>query len=321
MALKPCPSCGKEVSDRAKTCPACGAILIEEKNDKNTIIICPDCGHEVPEGVETCPNCGCPLEIEESNTMEEELLQKVEVTSINLPKMKKKARKRLIIVMATIVILICGLLGAKVVKDKKVAEAERIAAEKAAEEAAEAERIAAEKKAKEAEEAAEAERIAAEKAAEEAETYKSNLMMISLYMLSGGSTAETAGNLVKAVWYNSIYEEKDSSTDKYTRPNGYFVDDFNVALGNLFSDSSFKSTINDIRENQDNVAGYMKDMRNPPEGYEEAYDALKECYDAYVSFTNLVINPTGSLQTFSTNFNDADSEFVNKYNVLELYLD
>ena len=33
----------------------------------------------------------------------------------------------------------------------------------------------------------------------------------------------------KKVCYNAIYEERDDSTDKYTRPSGYFVSDFNDA--------------------------------------------------------------------------------------------
>ena len=58
-------------------------------------------------------------------------------------------------------------------------------------------------------------------------------------MLSGASDAESSANLIKQVWYNSIYEKQDDETDKYTKPDGYFVSDFNDALGNLYSDESF----------------------------------------------------------------------------------
>ncbi len=159
------------------------------------------------------------------------------------------------------------------------------------------------------------------KAADAASAYSSNLKTISVLMISGAADAESAGNLIKSVWYNAIYEERDSSTDKYTRPDGYFVDDFNEALGNLFSDSSFVDKINGIKDNQDSVARYIKELRNPPEEFEEAYDAVKNCYDAYLTFTNLVVSPTGSLTTFSSNFNDADSDLVNKYNTLKSFVD
>jgi len=47
----------------------------------------------------------------------------------------------------------------------------------------------------------------------------------------------------------AIYEKRDDKTDKYTRPKGYFVSDFNDALGNLYADSSFSSKISSIEDN------------------------------------------------------------------------
>ena len=140
-------------------------------------------------------------------------------------------------------------------------------------------------------------------------------------MLSGASDAESCGNLIKQVWYNAIYEERDSETDPYTRPNGYFVSDFNEALQNLFSDESFTDQIESIEDNQSTVQSLMKEMRNPPDEYEDAYEALSELYDAYINLTNLVTSPSGSLQTFSNDFNDADSETANCYNAMSLYLE
>ena len=128
-------------------------------------------------------------------------------------------------------------------------------------------------------------------------------------MLSSAASAESAGNLIKSVWYNAIYEERDSSTDQYTRPNGYFVSDFNEALGNLFSDSSFKAKISSIESSQDSVLEIMKDLQNPPEEYQNAYAAIEELYDDYLELTNLVTDPTGSLQSFS-----------NSYGKMKLYL-
>lgn len=283
MALIACQSCGKLISDKAKACPGCGAVLFEDRKEEEPIY-CPECNNAIPAGAKTCPNCGCPIEATNGNE-EQETPQKVEVTAVNLPKMKKKT-KRAIIIAAVIVIIgiIGGLIGVKAYNDKKAEEAARLAAETA-------------------------------------KTYESNLALISISMISGGAKAENAGNLIKSVWYNAIYEKRDSATDKYTRPDGSFVSDFNTALGNLFADSSFIQTIDDIKENQALVSGYMKDLKNPPEGYEDAYSAVKECYDDYVTFTNMVINPTGSLQTFSTNFNDVDTSFVNNYQALQLYID
>ena len=58
MALVKCQFCGKEISDKARKCPHCGAVLIDEEVSR---IVCDECGAEIPDGAEACPKCGCPV--------------------------------------------------------------------------------------------------------------------------------------------------------------------------------------------------------------------------------------------------------------------
>jgi len=280
MGLIKCSNCEKEISDKAKVCPQCGepVAIADSVAEERKPLICEECGTEILEEMEACPNCGCPVSVEE---VAEEVPQRVEVTSINLPKMKKKTKKGLIIaaisLVATIAVVVAGI---SISKKNAAAREEQLS-----------------------------------------EEYLTNLETASYTMLLGAIDAEDAGNLIKNVWYNAIYEERDSETDKYTRPNGYFLDDFNDALGNLFSDTEFQSTISSIESNQVLVAEYMKELKNPPEEYEDAYEAIKELYDAYIDLTNLATNPTGSLTTFSQNFNEADTEVANCYDAMKLHID
>lgn len=154
-----------------------------------------------------------------------------------------------------------------------------------------------------------------------AKTFGENLELATITMLSGAGDAENCGNLIKQVWFNAIYEKLDSKTDQYTRPDGYFVDDFNTALQNLFSDASFSEEISTIKNNQSMVQSLMKELKDPPNEYEDAYEALLKFYDAYTNLVNLVTGPSGSLQTFSSNFNDADSKTLNNYKAMSLYLE
>lgn len=155
----------------------------------------------------------------------------------------------------------------------------------------------------------------------EAEQYYNNMRVVTYTMLEGAADAENAGNLIRSVWYNTIYEKSDSNTDKYTMQNGTFVDDFNDALSNLFSDSTFIENISKIEDNQSQVTALMKELRNPPKEYEEAYSVLKTYYDNYLKMTKMAINPTGSLQSFSEDFNAADTDTVNLYEKMEFYFD
>ncbi len=272
------------------------------------MITCPNCGEQISDKAKTCVHCGtvlipeekkycadCGAELEEGATIcpncgcpvenksaEEAAPQQVEVTGVRMTKKSKKIIA--IVAIIAVIVAVVSVVGVQVYKKQ--------AAEKAAAEAQQA-----------------------------SEEYASNLNLAVISMLSGASDAETCGNLIKSVWYNAIYEERDDSTDEYTRPNGYFVSDFNDALSNLFSDSSFASDISDIESNQDTVQDLMKNLKNPPEEYEDAYEAVNDMYDAYIAFTNLVTSPSGSLQTYSSNFNDADSEMLNTYNSAKVCLE
>ena len=98
------------------------------------------------------------------------------------------------------------------------------------------------------------------------------------------------------------------------------MSDFNDALGNLFSDEEFKNVISGIKSNQNEVTELMKLLKNPPKEYEEAYLALKAYYDDYLILTKMVISPTGSLSSFSEDFNNADNASVKSYENMKMYL-
>ena len=139
-------------------------------------------------------------------------------------------------------------------------------------------------------------------------------------MLHNSVEIENQGNLIVQVWNNAIYNKDDVSTDKFTKVNGQFVSDFNDALSNLFNDQEFLDNTSEITEKNYQIRLDMKDMTNPPDGYENAYQALKEYYECYLKFYNTVINCEGSLNSFSEKFGETDSECISKFNSAELYV-
>lgn len=160
----------------------------------------------------------------------------------------------------------------------------------------------------------------AERSARKSRKYSENLRNVVQTMLFGAADAESCCNLIVQVWNNAICEKADSETDIYTRPEGHFVTDFNDALGNLFSDPDFCAQIDSIMENQETVNSIVGLLANPPEEYKSAYESLAKCYDAYRRFINIAVNPTGSLNTFSADFDDADKEFMRCYQAMDFYL-
>ena len=75
MAMIVCPHCGEQVSEKAKKCVHCGAILIPEEKKH-----CMECGAELEEGMTECPKCGCPVDDTQGQGADEKP-QKVEVVA------------------------------------------------------------------------------------------------------------------------------------------------------------------------------------------------------------------------------------------------
>ena len=154
-----------------------------------------------------------------------------------------------------------------------------------------------------------------------ASEYKSVFSEAASSMLSGAVAAETASGMIHDVWYNTIYEKSDSKTDEYTKRSGSrFNDDFNTSLSNYMSSNSYKTLKATIVDNQRDVQERMKELQNPPDEYKDAYEAIKELYDAYTEIVNCAVNPSGNLSSYTQSFNKADSTFSNKYDAVKLYL-
>lgn len=269
------------------------------------MIQCPECGKEISDKAKKCVHCGkvfvekemkeeikcseCGTILSETDEIcptcgcpvEEKIINNNEVkpqpVEVASIKMAKKTKKIVIGVIIAIVICCAGGVGYKGYSDKK----------------------------------------AEQEYQDSYNTYIDNLKKVQLLMLDGGSDAESLCNLTLRVWGNAIYEERDSETDKYTRPNGYFVDDFNDALGNLFLDSETQDTISDIESNQSSVKDLIKKLQDPPEELEKCYDTVSDLYEAYKTLTDLAVSPSGNYNGFSENKSEAVSDFMSAYEKLD----
>lgn len=143
--------------------------------------------------------------------------------------------------------------------------------------------------------------------------YIDNLNNTATIMLSGAANAEDVCNTVKRVWTSAIF---DSSSKWDADIKKYYSDDFNESIGMLYNDTSFASKIDELKANQSAVESYMKELQNPPEGCEEAYDEMKNLYVSYGNLVGLAISPTGTLTEYSSNFGDYDTQVASDLKVV-----
>lgn len=151
--------------------------------------------------------------------------------------------------------------------------------------------------------------------------YEDLVYLASYTMLKEASSAEDYGNLIRKVWYNAIFKEEDTETNKYTKKSGTFVSDFNDALSNLFADEYFRAQLDALKLTRDSVKNYMKQLKDRSAENSDAYAAVCELYSEYTKLVDLVTSPTGSLTTYTSEFRDADTGVSDAFNTVELYFD
>lgn len=290
MELKYCARCGEKMSENATECPHCS-----ENNPMSEPTISNECQSE------------CNVS---------EVFDSVRAGS-NLSDKQKGVKMRTVLISVTVAALfitfamvgLCIYQGTKLAKhEEKLSKYEAMLAEYEAE-ITEYEKNKADEDAKRADEEA-----------RQAE-YSKDMNDAVYTMLDGLVNAESMGNLVQSVWSNAIYKRSDDATDPYTKVNGYFVDDFNDALSNLFASESFTYSVSTLSENKTEVVALMKKLNDPPEKYEEVHSLLMEYYNNYTKMVNAVMNPQGSLNSFSEEFKALDENAVESYEKLVLYLE
>ena len=154
-----------------------------------------------------------------------------------------------------------------------------------------------------------------------AAAYQGELVQLAESIQTYAADAYEVAAAEESVWRNSIYQQRDASTDPYTMEDGVFLEDFNDALGKLYGDSDFQSKGAFIDSNRKSVAESMSRLKDAPEGYEDAYQALKAYYDAYIRLTNLALNSAGyTYSDFNSELGDLNRELDTCYLTIATYV-
>lgn len=247
---------------------------------------CKKCGKEIENGIAFCPYCGSPIA-----SRDEETINQIDTADLKeyasepecagTPSTSAKKKKNLIFVaVVSAVCVVAAIVTGIAINNKSKEKA----------------------------------------AAEARQAYIDTLEDFLSTSLSGGAQAETVCNFTKRVWRDTIYEEYDTETAPYTKTNGKFNDDFNTSLQTLYGSDYMAGYIESIQSNQSSVEALYKELLNPTEEFDKCFEEVEELYSVYYRFTNLALSPTGSLQTYSQNFSNLDSEFMEHYEKLEILI-
>ncbi|MGN0059402.1 MAG: zinc-ribbon domain-containing protein [Coriobacteriales bacterium] len=274
MALVNCPKCGGEISDKAKTCVHCGAEVggPTPQPPQDAAEEPAEASPKEPEPKKTCAECGAELESDASVCMNCGCPVESEV-SADQPVKKEDEKKESFFKKHKVPVIIVGVLALVALVIILVLVGMGNAA------------------------------------AAKHQAYVDNLNKVYSEMLSGASESEKMGGEVHDIWYSAIWKDDetwDSSIEKY------HSDDFNAALKKYFNDTETLKKEVSIASHTSAIDEAMKEMQDPPDDLKNACDAMNDAYKEYKTLSELATNPTGNLTTFTSQFNQADTNVASE---------
>lgn len=147
--------------------------------------------------------------------------------------------------------------------------------------------------------------------------YIDNIKAFNETTLEAAVLAEDLCNLTTSVWRNTIFEKDDPDTDPYTKDGKKFNKDFNTSLFLLSSAEEVEAKKATLSDYQNKVKAIYLQLQEPPEKLSNCYVVLDEAYDEFMSLSSLALNPTGSLESYSSAVIKHDTELVSKLDKLE----
>ena len=106
-------------------------------------------------------------------------------------------------------------------------------------------------------------------------------------------------HLLLSVWLNAILEKQDPETDPFVCPNGSFVNDFNEAITNLYSDADFSGNLELIYTHQSRLRQLRKELQNPPSEFADYNEILLQLVDNEIEMAMVLLSPSGSYEDIS----------------------
>ena len=266
------------------------------------IINCPKCGNSISDKAEKCIHCGCiiasndepKLKCSECGNIIESNEEKCKSCGCPIQvtenKIHRKKRRNLILILLSLILIIgCSSFILKNLQEERKKNEARIN---------------------------ELDKENNKK------LYKAKLKNITIQILSSAADAEECGNKITSIWHNSIFKDDDEETDKYTKDSyGNFNSNFNDSLYSFFSDEKYTTLKSSLEESNTKINKLMLEMKDVPNGYEDAYSYLKNFYDNYIELSTMCLDPSGNYTSYSSSFHEADSKTSNSYNKLKIYIE
>lgn len=123
--------------------------------------------------------------------------------------------------------------------------------------------------------------------------------------------AESVGDKFYDVWRKAIFEDS-------VKVGGKTYTDFNKALTAQYAEFAKNNKLSDLENAISSTKSDYKTLeKNVTSDNKSKFDAAKSYYNALMKFVNIAKDPTGNFDTFSDNYNNAKTNYINQRNAIE----
>jgi hypothetical protein len=163
--------------------------------------------------------------------------------------------------------------------------------------------------------------VQAEKAAAAAkkntlETYKENMNLALAAATLVGSHAEKMGNQYHDVWYSAIFNHRYTTSDGQSHSYGTY----SQAIKDQRDAYVKSSDTTKLKMEMATLESTVSKLKNPTVQYKEIYKELVDLYSTVTSFESLAEDPSGSLQSYTDDFNQLDTALAQKIKAIQVQL-
>lgn len=115
---------------------------------------------------------------------------------------------------------------------------------------------------------------------------------------------------ISSTWRKAIYDEEDF--------NGDYCSDFNVALRQLIGFYQSSGILDTLYTHKSNMEKYATNLNNPPSNRKDCYNDFIEIVSDANSIYRMATDPSGSLQSYNNQTNEAFESIKKKLDVFSI---
>lgn len=155
---------------------------------------------------------------------------------------------------------------------------------------------------------------------------ESNALTAGEMLIVYSTVWDWSGNFILPSDLQKLIEIEKSEIEKYF---GLFTDtDYGEGLSLTIDEAvngvklyySDMGKIEELQTNSENISNKLKELKEPPQEYQEYYNNVMDLYLLHEKYIEMAINPSGSLIEYNKNANELASDIKNKMNEIEIIM-